>query len=120
MSAVRHGSWRPLAAVLALAACAFGAGCAGSRRSEPLVGPFAAGSPEIARGERVFMRECQPCHPGGEAGLGPALNDKPLPGFMIRTQVRLGAGAMPAFSDAELPAADLDAILAYVAARREH
>jgi mono/diheme cytochrome c family protein len=94
------------------------AACASSRRSEPLVGPFVPGSPEVARGEALFMRHCHACHPGGDAGLGPALTNKPLPGFLIKTQVRLGLGAMPAFSEAELPAADLAAVVTYLAARR--
>jgi mono/diheme cytochrome c family protein len=99
-------------AVLALAACG------SARRSEPLTGPVALPSDAARAGEVVFMRECHACHPGGEAGLGPALNNKPLPGFLIATQVRLGAGAMPAFSQSEIPPADLDALLAYLKARR--
>ena len=33
----------------------------------------------------------------GEAGLGPEINDKPLPGFLIKFQVRHGMGTMPSF-----------------------
>lgn len=94
------------------------AGCASARRSEPLVGPFVPASAEVARGERVFMTHCHLCHPGGAAGLGPSLNDKPLPAFAIRTQVRAGLGAMPAFAAAEIAPADLDALVAYLRARR--
>ncbi len=92
--------------------------CGTTRRSEPLVGPFAPASAEVARGQRVFMAQCHACHPGGEAGIGPSLNDKPLPGFMIALQVRAGLGAMPAFSTEEIPARDLDGLVAYVIARR--
>jgi len=100
-----------------LVAAALGA-CTSARRSEPISGTFNADTPTIAHGERLFMEHCQPCHPGGAAGLGPAINNKPLPAFMIRTQVRLGVGAMPAFSQRDLSPADLDALIAYVRARR--
>ena len=105
-------------AVTTLALALAVAACGSARRSEPLTGPFAATTREVQVGERVFMRHCHACHPGGEAGLGPALNDKPLPGFLIATQVRLGIGAMPAFSTDDLPPSDLDALLAYLRARR--
>jgi mono/diheme cytochrome c family protein len=90
-----------------------------SRRSEPIVGPLLL-SPEIAEGRKIFMDHCHQCHPGGEAGLGPALNNKPLPAFAIRTQVRRGFGAMPAFHENEISEADLDALLVYLKALRRH
>ena len=98
----------------------FGAlgGCGSARRSEPLVGAFTPPSSDVARGERVFMANCHQCHPGGETGVGPAINDKPLPGFMIKLQVREGVGAMPAFAAHEIPPDDLDALVAYIKARR--
>jgi mono/diheme cytochrome c family protein len=65
-------------------------------------------------GERVFMAQCQQCHPGGAAGLGPAINNKPLPAFLIRYQVRRGLGAMPEFDEAVISDADLDALVAYL------
>lgn len=68
----------------------------------------------VARGRAVFMEKCDKCHPGGGAGLGPALNDKPLPGFLIRFQARHGMGAMPAFGEDELPQADLREVAAYL------
>lgn len=106
-----------LAAVI-LTIALIGWSCGSARRSEPLVGAWRPPSPESARGERIFMAHCHTCHPGGETGLGPSLNDKPLPGFLVRLQVRNGLGAMPAFSAHELPNADLDALLAYLRARR--
>jgi len=108
-------SARSIIAVVLLAAAT---ACGSARRSEPLVGAFRPPSPEIARGEQVFMANCHPCHPGGEAGLGPAINNKPLPSALIRLQVREGLGAMPAFSAHDIPDADLEALLAYVRARR--
>jgi mono/diheme cytochrome c family protein len=93
--------------------------CGSPRRSEPIAGPLHL-TEEAAAGERVFMRHCHQCHPGGEAGLGPALNDKPLPDFMIRFQVRQGFGAMPAFSKTDLADEDLDALLHYLTALKAH
>jgi len=104
----------PIAFLVALTACA------AEHRSAPAVGPFAPRNAEEARGERVFFVFCHQCHPGGAAGLGPPLNDKPLPEFAMRTQIRAGVGAMPAFSEREIPDNDADAVVAYIVALREH
>ena len=56
-------------------------------------------------GMKLFMRTCNKCHPGGEKGIGPSLNDKALPNFLIHWQVRLGVGDMPKFTDEQLQAA---------------
>lgn len=93
-------------------------GCVSARRGEPLAGPLTVSSPAVARGQVAFMHYCHACHPGGDAGLGPALNNKPLPGFMIKTQVRLGLGAMPAFSKKVIKTSDLSDIVAYLKAQR--
>jgi len=80
--------------------CAFlvPTGCGSARRGEPLIGPVGL-SDQARLGRVVFYANCDQCHPGGEAGLGPSLNNKPLPGFAIKTQVRHGLGAMPSFSN---------------------
>ncbi|HYH21411.1 MAG TPA: cytochrome c [Azospirillum sp.] len=98
-----------LGAALALGACDDTA-----RRGVAFLGPMELTDPKLVAGERAFMRACNQCHPRGEAGLGLALNDKPLPDFAIRAQVRAGLGAMPAFSREDLSDADLDAIIAYL------
>jgi mono/diheme cytochrome c family protein len=95
------------------------AGCS-ARRSEPIVGPLPSSSPQVARGEVAFDRHCSYCHPGGEHGLAPAINNKPLPAFLIRFQVRHGLGAMPAISEQELPREELDAVVAYLKTLRRH
>ena len=120
--------WRALAnpqarssamnAWLALAFAAACAGCSAELRSAPLVGPFQPKNPVEARGERVFFTFCHQCHPGGASGLGPALNDKPLPEFAMRTQIRVGAGAMPSFSDKDISDSDADAVVEYIVALR--
>lgn len=103
-----------LGTTLALAACGPEA-----RKSEPLTGPLEL-SEQARLGREHFMRHCNECHPGGEAGLGPALNSKLLHAAEIRAQVRNGFGEMPAFDDARLPDQDLDAIIAFLEALREH
>jgi mono/diheme cytochrome c family protein len=97
----------------------FTVGCS-ARRSEPLVGSLTISSPAIAQGRTVFMAHCHQCHPGGEAGLGPAINNKPLPKFAIRTQVRHGFGAMPAFDENEISETEFDALVSYLDALRRH
>ena len=107
---------------LLLLACALASvfsACAG-RRSEPLRGSLDISDPPVARGQVVFMNKCDKCHPGGDAGLGPSLNNKPLPGFALEFQARHGLGAMPAFSKEELPSGDLEDIVAYLKALRRN
>jgi mono/diheme cytochrome c family protein len=94
------------------------AGCGAQHRGEPEGPAVQPDSALAARGEPLFDRFCYQCHPGGAAGLGPALNDKPLPQGAIRAQIRKGVGAMPAFPGDMLSDADVDAIVAYVEAMR--
>lgn len=99
--------------------CLLAAGCS-ARRGEPVAGPLRATSPEVARGEVAFDEHCSHCHPGGEKGLAPAINNKPLPGFLIKFQVRHGMGAMPAFSDKEIKDEELDALVRYLKVLRRN
>lgn len=101
---------RAVAAVLALLA----AGCGTARRDAPLTGPHDPPDERIALGQQLFASSCNGCHPGGTQGIGPAINNKPLPGWLIRFQVRNGLGAMPAFSSEEIPSAELDALVTYL------
>jgi mono/diheme cytochrome c family protein len=111
------------ASVLAVVVAGLGAltlsACSG-RRSEPLRGALDVSNTQVAHGQQVFMHRCEKCHPGGDAGLGPSLNNKPLPGFMVAFQTRHGMGAMPAFTDEEVPRPDLDAVVAYLKALRRN
>ena len=93
--------------------------CASARRSEPIRGEMPAASVSFAEGRRAFMRHCHACHPGGEAGLGPALNNKPLPTSLIKFQVRHGLGVMPAFKAEDIAPDELDSITAYLSALRK-
>lgn len=72
------------------------------------------------RGQALFMHRCHRCHPGGMAGLGPAIINKPLPGFLIRFQVRTGLGAMPAFNKNQLSDNQLDDLIIYIKELRKN
>lgn len=82
-------------------------------------GEFRPANERIARGERVFKLHCDHCHPAGASGLGPALNNKPLPGFAMRFQIRHGLGAMPSFPADSISDEDRDAVVEYLQALRK-
>ena len=90
--------------------------CGASRQSPPLQKEQAVLNQEQLAGQRVYMRECNGCHPQGAGGLGPALNDKPVPVAAIKLQVRQGLGAMPSFSEAEISSQELDALVSFMSA----
>lgn len=93
--------------------------CGTAKRGAPVYAPVSTTEPAIAQGEVVYNTYCQKCHPGGETGLGPALNNKPLPGLAIRFQVRHGVGVMPAFKDEVISDDEMDDLLAYIKALRK-
>jgi mono/diheme cytochrome c family protein len=92
--------------------------CSPVRRAEPIVGPMTAADASVKRGERLYNMYCYQCHATGEGGLGPSLNDKPLPHFAIRLQIRHGLGVMPAFGEQQLSDRQVDDIADYVIALR--
>jgi mono/diheme cytochrome c family protein len=96
------------------------AGCRSARRGEPIQGALPVTMESAAAGGRVFMQYCHSCHPGGEGGLGPAINDKPLPRFLIKTQVRTGLGVMPSFDREQIPPEELEALVDYLVLLRRH
>jgi mono/diheme cytochrome c family protein len=91
--------------------------CGAARRREPLATPVALDE-RAERGRTVFMTSCHQCHPGGEAGLGPALNDKAFPEFLKKFQVRHGLGTMPSFSEQKISDEQLDDLMEYLKALR--
>jgi mono/diheme cytochrome c family protein len=103
---------------LAMLGAALLVACDGARRGDAVGIPVLASGAALT-GQVAFARTCNPCHPGGEAGLGPALNDKPLPDSLVRFKVRMGIGTMPSFPEDELDEASLDAILEWMAALRD-
>lgn len=107
-----------VAIVASIVTLATVAACGIEHRGEPRAPELVPESAAVARGERLFQRFCYQCHPGGAAGVGPALNDKPLPKLAIATQIRTGVGAMPAFDETWLTDNQVDDITAYVQALR--
>lgn len=103
-----------------LAAAALLGSCGPAYRGEPISGPLHISDPQVALGQRVFDEHCQQCHPGTTAGLAPGITDVPLPGWLIKFQVRHGLGAMPAFSEGKISDAELDAVVAYLGELRKH
>ena len=92
-----------------------------SRRSEPVKQKeFVTRTSSQKNGEEKFMRHCQKCHPGGEAGLGPAVNSNPAPQFVKRFQMRHGLGVMPSFTKGELSKDDLRDISQYLKAWKNY
>lgn len=108
--------------VRALALGALAAALTGcyANRSEPIKGALDVSDPKVAHGRTVFMAKCYKCHPGGDAGLGPAINNKPLPDFLVRYQTRHGLGAMPPFDKDEISDGDLEDVTAYLKALRRN
>jgi mono/diheme cytochrome c family protein len=121
MITLKCSAWRKRA----LLACCCGLaliGCRSVRRGEPIVGPLSSSDPAVQHGKIIFMRQCNSCHPGGEGGLGPGLNDKPLPVFAMKLQVRtgiVGFGVMPSFDQHKIPSEDLDDLMQYLKALRK-
>lgn len=104
-----------LFAVLALAFAV--AGCSSPRRAEPIIGPITLDE-SARKGRMVYEQHCFRCHSQGEGGLAPSLNDKPLPRFLMRAQVRVGLGAMPSFSEKHISDQEMEALLDYLVALR--
>jgi mono/diheme cytochrome c family protein len=75
--------------------------------------------PHLVHGKQVFDEHCHACHPGGQTGLAPAINDKPVPAWLIKTQIRAGLGAMPAFPIERLSNDEVDDVAAYVISLRK-
>jgi mono/diheme cytochrome c family protein len=102
---------RVVLGTLMLAAC-------GAAHRGPPVSELALDTELERSGQRQFMKLCHECHPHGAGGLGPAINNKPLPAPTIRLQIRQGLGAMPAFGNDELDDTEVEAIIGYLKALR--
>jgi mono/diheme cytochrome c family protein len=91
------------------------------RKSEPIKQKeFTPYNERIVNGERVYMMNCQKCHPAGEGGLGPAINSNPAPQFVKRFQMRHGLGVMPPFKKNEISKKDLHDISKYLRAWKHY
>jgi mono/diheme cytochrome c family protein len=92
--------------------------CASPRRGAPIAGPISL-SASAQEGRVLYMHNCHQCHPFGEGGLGPAINNKPLPSAVMKLQIRTGVlGSMPAFGKSELSEDELDRVVEYLKALR--
>lgn len=109
---------RSLQLILSTGLLLIASACGSVRRGEPLTGPLDFSSAKVQHGRLVFQRHCYQCHPGGEGGLAPGLNNKPAPVWLMKTQVRTGLGAMPSFGKDRISAEELDDLMAYVLALR--
>jgi mono/diheme cytochrome c family protein len=110
---------------LALVLCLLLAGsCGSARRSEPLRGPLHLDA-QLQRGQVVFMQNCHKCHPGGEAGAGPSINNVPMTKGMLKWRVRsraffLGIGRMPSFKKHEISREELNDLVRYIKVLKKH
>lgn len=91
-------------ALLAFAALAVAACGRSARRGEPLAGELVTTEAAQDRGRLVFMANCYKCHPGGEAGLGPSLNNR----------------RVHKVHHAELKSQEVHDLMAYLAVLRSH
>ena len=76
-------------------------------------------SPQASKGRLVFKTNCQKCHPDGESGVGPPLNNIHLPGFLVRAKIRsrallLWTGRMPAFKKNEISKKEMDDLMVFI------
>jgi mono/diheme cytochrome c family protein len=91
------------------------------RKSEPITQKeFTPEGDRIANGQQVFMMQCQKCHPGGEAGLGPSVNGNIAPQFIKRFQMRHGIGVMPSFKPDEISRKNLRDVSKYLRAWKSY
>jgi mono/diheme cytochrome c family protein len=91
------------------------------RKSEPITQKkFTPDGDRIANGQQVFMMQCQKCHPGGEAGLGPSVNGNIAPQFIKRFQMRHGIGVMPSFKTDEISRKNLRDVSKYLRAWKSY
>jgi mono/diheme cytochrome c family protein len=88
--------------------------CGKTQRGEPKAPELEPRTAEVALGEKLFRKFCYQCHPNGAGGLGPAINDKPLPEVAIRTQIRKGVGSMPSFDEHWLTDDEVASIAEYL------
>jgi mono/diheme cytochrome c family protein len=118
MKLIRSAFVKRLAAAVVLAGTGFIASCSSAVRDEPRTAPLKLSTEKMTVGQQVFAQHCHQCHPGGAGGLAPSINDKPLPVWLMKTQVRAGLGAMPAFPKDHISDEQLDALMVYLKALR--
>jgi mono/diheme cytochrome c family protein len=111
--------------ILAIGSCMFLNSCGTAKRSEPVMGKLDIKNENVFKGQMVFIKNCHKCHPGGQAGEGPSINNIPLPGGLIRFRVRdkaflLGLGKMPSFKKHEITSNEMDNLISYLKVIRKN
>ena len=69
-----------------------------------------------SRGRKIFDLYCSNCHPNGAAGAGPALS-KPVDPVALKTQLRKGTSAMPAFTEKQIDDDSFDALADFLVSK---
>lgn len=72
---------------------------------------------ENLTGEQVFIRSCNSCHPGGQAGIGPSLaelNTSMPDDDKLKALIRAGRGNMPPQSKTTINDQELNNLVAYL------
>jgi mono/diheme cytochrome c family protein len=111
---MKEVSMRLVSLTLAAGLLASLAGCGTESARDAARYDYPIGSTDVAQGEAVFVANCNGCHPGGQAGYGPAIEGHPEPVAEVRQIVRQGKGRMPSFGEDKISPDDLEALLAYV------
>jgi mono/diheme cytochrome c family protein len=76
-----------------------------------------AGRSTNLTGEQLFIRSCNTCHPGGNAGVGPSLEnlEKDFPSdAKLKAFLRKGKGTMPAQTKDTINDPELDELIGYL------
>jgi mono/diheme cytochrome c family protein len=76
--------------------------------------PAATSVSGMPRGQTLYMKYCQQCHPGGGKGAGPSLITSPGGADDIRQVIRHGKNRMPGFGATLISDSDLDEMVKYI------
>src|SRR6476661_7070050 len=80
--------------------------------------PEYGGTGTTSKGQVIFERYCNTCHPGGGRGVGPSLITMHYGADEIKAVVRHGKAQMPGFGEKVISDDDLDALVDYVIGMR--
>jgi mono/diheme cytochrome c family protein len=69
---------------------------------------------ELAEARQIYVQYCQSCHPDGQRGAGPRLQNRPIPAPIIYDRVRNGRRAMPAFGRDQIDEREMELLVGYI------
>jgi mono/diheme cytochrome c family protein len=95
-----------VAAAVGLASC--------GEQAQPTPTALATVNADRPRGEVVFARYCNSCHPGGGRGAGPSLIQGGSSEDEFKRVVRQGEKRMPGFNEGLISDDDLDQMYDYI------